>query len=131
MVVTNELDSNQHLSLKLLSRKAKEEDIESFVEMCNSFVDKDEQQFADAVLKVCMHANEETFENAKRRNLNMDAVLRRLMKDEIQEEKQQAVDIAMIAAIRNLMKKHEMDATAAMDALGISPDDQIRYASRV
>ena len=61
----------------------------------------------------------------------MDAVLRRLMKDEIQEEKQQAVDIAMIAAIRNLMKKHEMDATAAMDALGISPDDQIRYASRV
>ena len=61
--------------------------------------------------------------------------LRDLIKDEfqneIQDEKQKAVDIAMIAVIRNLMRKNGIDATTAMDTLGISPDDQIRYASRV
>ncbi|MBR3535211.1 MAG: hypothetical protein IKN85_05210 [Oscillospiraceae bacterium] len=135
VVVTSELDSNQHLSLKLLSRKAKEEDIESFIEMSKTFANKEEQQFADTVLEVSINANKETFKNVLRRDSNMCDALRDLIKDEfqneIQDEKQKAVDIAMIAAIRNLMRKNGIDATTAMDTLGISLDDQIRYASRV
>jgi len=66
----------------------------------------------------------------------MNAVLLRLikdeiMKDEIQAEIQEAVDDAMIKIIRNLMRNTEIDAMTAMDTLGISPDDQIRYHSRV
>ena len=66
----------------------------------------------------------------------MDAVLLRFMKDEfkedvIQAEIQEAVDDAMIKIIRNFMRNKEVDAMTAMDTLGISPDDQVRYQSRI
>ena len=66
----------------------------------------------------------------------MCEALRDLMKDEIQKEIQEAVqdaqqaatDAANIAAIRNLKAKQNLNDAQAMDTLGISPADQIRYA---
>ena len=70
----------------------------------------------------------------------MCEALRDLMKDEIQKEIQEAVqdavqatqqaatDAANIAAIRNLKAKQNLNNAQAMDTLGISPADQIRYA---
>ena len=62
----------------------------------------------------------------------MCEALRDLMKDEIQKEiqdaQQAATDAANIAAIRNLKAKHNLNDAQAMDTLGISPADQIRYA---
>jgi len=57
----------------------------------------------------------------------MCQALRELMKDEIQEEIQTAVDSSKIKDIKNLMKKLGLDAKAAMDTLDISAADQIRY----
>ena len=56
---------------------------------------------------------------------------RDLMKEEIQEERQEAADIALIAVIRNQMKKMGWDATRTMDNMGISEKDQIRYAAKL
>ena len=52
---------------------------------------------------------------------------RELMKDEIQEEKQEAVDAAIITNIKSLMQTLSMDAKAAMETLKISAADQLRY----
>ena len=61
----------------------------------------------------------------------MCQALRELMKDEIQEEIQEAekkaVDTSRITDIKNLMKKFGMDAKTVMEGMGISAADQLRY----
>ena len=61
----------------------------------------------------------------------MCQALRELMKDEIQEEIQEAekkaVDATWLTAIKNLMQKKKYDAKTAMEELSISAADQIRY----
>ena len=61
----------------------------------------------------------------------MCQALRELMKEEIQEEirtaEQKAVDETLVTSINNLMKKLGLDAKAAMETLGISAADQLRY----
>ena len=59
----------------------------------------------------------------------MSDVLLELMKDKIQEKEQQAVDNSLITVIKNLMKKQGWDAEKTMEAMGISSDDQVRYAA--
>ena len=61
----------------------------------------------------------------------MCEALRDLMKEEIQEERQDAVDIETVVMIKNLMKKQGWDDTKTMDNMGIPPADQIRYAARL
>ena len=63
----------------------------------------------------------------------MCEALRELMKDEIddevQEKSQKAVDNALVAAIRSLMKKNKIGATEAMEMMSIPAADQQRYAA--
>ena len=61
----------------------------------------------------------------------MCEALRDLMKDEIQEERQDAVDIALLSAIKNQIEKLGWDAAKTMNNMGIPATDQIRYASRL
>ena len=55
----------------------------------------------------------------------MCEALRELMKDEIQEEK----DETCLVLVKNLMKKMKWTSKQAMDALSISASDQKRYSS--
>ncbi len=65
----------------------------------------------------------------------MCEALRELMKEEIdsevQEKSQEAVDVALVDAIKNAMKTFGIDAKKAMEGLGIPPTDQLRYAARL
>ena len=61
----------------------------------------------------------------------MCEALRDLMKEEIQEERQEAADIVAIAMIKNAMKTLGLDAINAMKSLGVSEKDQIRYAAKL
>lgn len=83
-------------------------------------------------LQVSVSANSEVYEKMKRDPLMCEA-LRELMKDEIQEEKDEAVktatDKTRLDSIRSLMKKMKMTAEQAMDALSISAADQKRYST--
>ena len=45
----------------------------------------------------------------------------------IQKAQQNATDAANIAAIRNLKAKQNLNDAQAMDTLGISPADQMKY----
>ena len=130
-VLTSSLDKTLHTSLRLLTKRATEEDAERFIEMASKFTEPGDRHNADAVLQVSVSANRKIYENVKRRNPAMCQAMKDLMKDEIQEENQKAVDISLIAAIKNLMEKSGWDATKAMESMGIPATDQIRYASRL
>ncbi len=57
----------------------------------------------------------------------MCQVLRELMKDEIHE----AIDTFLIAVVKNVTRNSGCDATTAMEKLGISATDQIRYTAKL
>lgn len=85
IVVTEELDSKNHESLKVLSRSAEKEDIQKFTELARDFSEPGDKEKADAVLQVSVAANREKYDEV-RRSENMCEALRELMKEEIEEE---------------------------------------------
>ena len=131
VIVTCELDKVLHTSLRILTKRAKNEDVESFLRMARSFTEPGDRHNADAILQLSVSANREVYEEIKRRDPTMCEALRDLMKEEIQEERQEAADIALIAVIKNQMKKMGWDATRTMDNMGISEKDQIRYTAKL
>lgn len=87
--MTKELDSRKHLSLKVLSRDAKEEDIRRFVENAQKLTGQGERANVDAILQVSIQANHERYEEMKRRFPAMHEALRMLMWDEIEEGREE------------------------------------------
>lgn len=132
-VLTSSLDNNLHTALRLLAKKAKEEDVIKFIEIAKVLSEPGDKHNEDAVLQVSVSTNSEVYENVKRRNPLMCEALRELMKDEIQEEKDEAVEAAKdktrLDSIKSLMKKMKLTAKQTMDALSISASDQKRYSS--
>jgi len=61
----------------------------------------------------------------------MCQAVRELLKEEIEEEKQTAVDNALVTIIRNLVKETGWPANQAMEYLAIPEADQRRYASKL
>ena len=135
ILVTSELDPELHASLRILTKRAKEADVENFLRMAQGFTEPGDRQNADAVLQLSVSANRSVYEEIKRRNPAMCEALRDLMKEEIenevQEKSQKAVDIAAIAMIKSAMKTFGLDASRAMESLSIPEADQIRYASKL
>ena len=90
IVVTKELESGKHWSLKILSRNALEEDIRGFVEDAQNLTGPGERANVDAVLQVSVSANYKLYEKMKRRYPEMCEAMRRLMQDEIADEVREA-----------------------------------------
>ena len=86
IIATRDLDPVKHAGLKILSREAREEDIEIFLEQAQSATSPDERLNIDAILQVSVSANRQTYDNLKRRNFDMCEAMRTLMQDEIAEE---------------------------------------------
>ena len=85
IIVTSELESQNHESLKVLSKSAEKEDIQKFTEMAKNFKEPGDKEKADAVLQVSVAANKQKYDEV-RRSTGMCEALRELMKDEIEEE---------------------------------------------
>ena len=66
IVVTKELDSKNHESLKVLSRSAEKEDIQKFTELARDFSEPGDKEKADAVLQVSVAANREKYDEVRR-----------------------------------------------------------------
>ena len=130
-ILTSSLSKDFHVCLRVLSNKASEDDIKRFIEIANTFTEPIDKQNADAVMNVSINANREVYDKIRKENPFMCQALRELMKDEIQEEIQEAekkaVDTSRITDIKNLMKKFGMDAKTVMEGMGISAADQLRY----
>ena len=88
IVVTSELDDPDSLSLKVLSKKPKEEDVVDFAEWAKLLSEKDDRENADAVLQVSVTAND-LYDDLKRRYPGMCDALMTLMKPEIDDKVQE------------------------------------------
>ena len=129
ILVTSELDPELHASFRVLTKRAKETDVENFLRMIQGFTEPGDRQNADAVLQLSVSANRSIYEKIKRRDPAMCEALRDLMKDELQEENQKGADTALLAAIKNQMDRLGWDAAKTMENMGIPPADQVRYAA--
>lgn len=85
LVVTNELQGKEHVSLRVLSKKISEEAVLDFVNYMRGLLEAGEKERADAVLQVSVSVNRKLYDEMRRRS-NMCEALRELMKDEIEEE---------------------------------------------
>lgn len=80
-----ELNSKNHESLKVLSKRAQTYDIQRFTELASAFTEPGDKEKADAVLQVSVAANRKNYDKV-RRTSDMCEALRELMKEEIEEE---------------------------------------------
>ena len=89
IIVTKELESENHESLKVLSRSAQKEYIQKFTELARDFKEPGDKEKADAVLQVSVAANREKYDEVRRSN--MCEALRELMKEDGYSKKLQSV----------------------------------------
>lgn len=89
IIVTKELESENHESLKVLSRSAQKEDIQKFTELARDFKEPGDKEKVDAVLQVSVAANREKYDEVRRSN--MCEALRELMKEDGYSKKLQSV----------------------------------------
>ena len=125
VLVTRKLDSKLHPSLRILSRKAEEKDIEAFIQMANTFTDSEDRQNANRVLRISINANAEVYDNLKRRNSSMSDAIRYLLRDEIAD----AEKTVRLSDIKSIMASLDLSAKQAMDALHIPVAEQTDYAA--
>jgi hypothetical protein len=85
IVVTSELSPKNHSSLRVLTNKAKVEDVTNFLLQTKELASPGDKNNIDAVLQASVAANANIFDDV-RRNANMCQALRELMKDEIEIE---------------------------------------------
>jgi hypothetical protein len=85
IVALNQLDEENHSSLRVLSKRVKEDDVRRFLTESEKLKEPGDRENIDAVLHVSMAANKAIYEKIKE-DAKMCEELRVLMKDEIKGE---------------------------------------------
>ncbi|WP_044913060.1 hypothetical protein [Butyrivibrio sp. WCE2006] len=91
IIVVDELEDETFLALKIMTKNANETIIRKFINDSTAINNKADQINVDAILQVSVSANYELYERIRRESTMCDA-LRELMKDDIEKEKEQAVE---------------------------------------
>ena len=120
IIVTSELSAD-HVSLRVLSKHAKREDVERFIIDMKSATEPGLKLNADAVLQVSISANRELFDKLKEDTV-MCKALEELMSDVIAERELAAATAAAEAAAENA--KMLQAKTTAFNLKGIGMADE-------
>ena len=123
IIVANELEEEEFLSLKMLMPGVKEKEIREFLSYMNTLRDLGDRRDAEAVLRVSITANVEMYEKAGREDEMVNQVVWRLFGDEIEE----AIADDQVSYIKIVMKKLKMTEQEAMDFLDIPQDKHAKY----
>ena len=130
IVVTDQLEAKDHLSLSVLSDHVRKETAKEFVQTVSALCIQGDKENADAVLKISVAANRHIFDKIKEEQ-NMNDALRDLMKDEIEEEMSNAIakgkTEGKLESIRALMNNLKLSAEQAMESIGIPKSDYNKY----
>lgn len=134
IIVTSRLNRENHRSLRLLSGKVGREDAEAFIKRAEKVTDPGERNNIEAVLQVSIAANQELYDEIRRSSAMCDA-LRQLMREEIEEEKRNAVQKAeketLLATIKNLMANLRLSADEVMSAMSIPREEWAEYRAKL
>ena len=119
IIVQSELGKEKNAVLRIISKRAREEDIRQFIEETRGLSDADDKRNADAVYEVSMRANRELYERLGR-DPEMCTAFKELFKDEILEAENQGQE-KLGLLIAKLIKAGRTD-----DALRASTDKEYR-----
>ncbi len=134
IIITKELDSKNHLSLKVLSLQLDFEIARSFVDETSHYKEQGDKENVDAVLEISVKANRALYGEIWE-DKTMCQALRELMKDQIDEEvrvnKEEAWAEGMaegkLESIHALMTNLNFTAEQAMESLGIPKGEYAKY----
>lgn len=130
IIVTKELELEEHISLRMLSDNVTEQNAKRFVETASLLIEKDDRANADAILQISVSANKTIYDKVKEEEAMCDA-LRDLMKDEIEEEVKEKTTKAVveerISIIRTQMKNLKWSAEKVMESMGIPKSEYPNY----
>ena len=134
IVVTSQLETEGHLSLKVLSDRIDRECAKLFLRKMRRLQEPGDRDNVDAVLQISVSANKRLYDEIKEDNRMCDA-LRELMKDEIEEEKSKAIAEGRaegraegkLDSIKALMKNLKISAEQAMEYIGIPKNEYKKY----
>ena len=87
MIVTRELDKNEHAWLRALSEKMEKRDMRELLENINQLTEKFDKELADSVLQISIQANKNIVEELKGEDTMCQALLD-IMEPELREIKQ-------------------------------------------
>ena len=90
IIVTIELDSDSHLTLKVLSDNVNEDDAKRFVSTSSTYTNQGDKNNADALLYISIEANKKVYYQIREEDKMRNEALRELMSDVIEEEKNKA-----------------------------------------
>lgn len=130
IVVTGQLSRETHSGLRILSKNAREEDVKAFIREAALLTEQGDRNNAEALLRVSISANRKVY-NEVRRDFGMCDALRELMREELEEERAEGEENAILVSIRNLMDSMKWTAEQAMDALKLPMDDRAKYVSKL
>lgn len=128
IIVIKELD-NKHAALRILSSKARREDIKAFLQDARLAKEPGDLENIDAVLQVSVSANKNLYKEVREEDDKMCQALEELMQDVIEEKMNERESNTRLVDIRALMKNTKMTAEQAMKALGIPTKERPRYSS--
>ena len=132
IIVANELEEEEFLSLKMLMPGVKEKEIRKFLAYMRTLEGPGDRRDAEAVLRVSVSANVEVYKKAGREDEMVNQVVWRLFGDEIQKAVNDSVEEAItdekVSDIKRIMKKLKMTEQEAMNCLDIPQDKRAKYA---
>ena len=111
--------------------------MEAFIEAAKRQTDPGDRNNIEAVLQVSIAANQGLYDEIRRNSVMCDA-LRELMREEIEEEKRNAVqsivqetEQTILEIIKSLMNNLNLTADQAMSAMNISTEKQAEYRAKL
>ena len=122
IIVTQELEPGEHLSLRILSNHAKKEDVEEFLRKAEGMNTPRDRQNVEAVLQVSVKANDELYREI-RRDANMCDALRELMKDDLEDARKKGEAIGKAEGEAKGKVMGEAKIILKMNHSGMSPEN--------
>ena len=151
IIVSGELESEEHAVLRILSNRARPEDIRTFLIRTSQFTEQGDRARADAILQVSATANFALYQEIYKEEPNMCQALEEIMKDTLEARRVEGIQLGMqqgmqqgiqqgmqqgmqqgIAQekfnnINTLMKTMNWNPLQAMNALMIPEEEQQKY----
>jgi len=146
IVVIRELEKSEHMTLRVLTKQADEDDVIDFIALVNKFKGREEIDKAESVLQASITANLLLYDKVRGR-IEVCEALRNLMKDEIDRDiaageargeargevrgELRGKTNALLESVRSLTETLKLTSEQAMDALKISPEDRARLSEQL
>ena len=114
VVVTRELQDDDFLALRIMRKKADEQEVKQFIRSMRNYCSQGEKLDMDAVLRVTAATNKELFEKLRGEEA-MNDVLREIMMDDILAAEEQGEVIKLIKMVKRKIEKGKTPDEIALD----------------